>query len=239
MEQTGRKHSQNCVICLKIGKLYSHEYVNNLYKAIRKQTDHDVLCFTDDPTGIHPDIYTYDMQPRVSEGWWPTWSKIEIFGRDELLKYERKFYFDLDLIIQGDLSPIFESKEDWAAIRATWKGIKFRMNPNESVINTSVMTWLDIRWIYEKWQSDWRNIVKTFRGTDHWYHLNGLTPTTHPKIFYSYREGSKPSHYWDNNKKPYLQYQPEYSVCLFHQKPEIHELDKDSKLYQIWNETIS
>ena len=171
MELTGNKHSQNCVICLKIGDLYSHEYVNNLYKAIRKQTDYDMLCFTDDPTGIDPDIFTYEMLPRESEGWWPTWSKIEIFGRDELLKYKRKFYFDLDLIIQGDLSPIFESKEDWAAIRATWKGIKFRLNKNESQINTSVMTWLDIKWIYDKWESDWRNIVRTYRGTDHWYQL--------------------------------------------------------------------
>ena len=84
MEQTGKKHSQNCVICLKIGDLYSHEYVNNLYKAIRKQTDEDVVCFTDDSTGIHPDIHTYDMQPRDCVGWKHLWCKIMMYGREEL-----------------------------------------------------------------------------------------------------------------------------------------------------------
>ena len=202
-KQTTKKFSQNCVICLKIGKLYSHEYVNNLYKAIREQTDDDVLCFTDDPTGIHPDIYTYDMQPRVSEGWWPTWNKVEIFGRDELLRYKRKFYFDLDLIIQGDLSPIFQSKENWAVIKATWKGIKFRV----------------------------ANIV----GTDKWYHRSGIKPTFFPKIFYSYREGCLPKHYWENDMKPCFEYRPEFSVCLFHQEPSIKDLSKDHPLYKHWS----
>ena len=235
-KQTTKKFSQNCVICLKIGKLYSHEYVNNLYKAIREQTDDDVLCFTDDPTGIHPDIYTYNMQPRVSEGWWPTWNKVEIFGRDELLRYERKFYFDLDLVIQGDLSPIFESKEDWAVIRATWKGIKFRVaNPHEPMYNTSIMTWLDNRWIYERWESDWRTIVKNIVGTDKWYHRSGIKPTFFPKIFYSYREGCLPRHYWENNEQPCFEYRPEFSVCLFHQEPPITDLSKDHPLYKHWS----
>ncbi len=40
--------SKSCVTCLKIGDLYSHEYVNNLYKAVRKYTNIDFICFTDD-----------------------------------------------------------------------------------------------------------------------------------------------------------------------------------------------
>ena len=105
MELTTQKHSQICVICLKIGRLYSAEYVNNLYRAVRKYTENDFICFTDDSSGINPGVICYEMSPRQSENWWPTWSKIEIFGREEIKKYSKKVYFDLDLIIQGDINP--------------------------------------------------------------------------------------------------------------------------------------
>ena len=240
MEQTGKKHSQNCVICLKIGDLYSYEYVNNLYKAIRKQTDEDVVCFTDDSTGIHPDIHTYDMQPRDCVGWKHLWCKIMMYGRKELVKYKKKIYFDLDLVIHGDIKPILEHDCDWALIRSKWKGIKFRIQyPHKAKFNSSVMVWKDNTWIYEKWEKDWRKIINKYDGNDDWYAKEYIIPTYLPNIFYSYREGSNPSHYWEGDRKPHCQYQPDYSVCLFHQKPDVHELDKDNKLYQIWNETIS
>ena len=59
-----------------------------------------------------------------------------------------------------------------------------------------------------------------------------------PDVFYSYREGSKPEHYWENNMIPYLKFQPEYAICSFHQDPEVHELDPDHVLYKIWNEAV-
>ena len=51
----------DCVTCLKIGNLYSAEYVNNLHKSIRKYSDIDFICFTDDPEGIDNDVITYDI----------------------------------------------------------------------------------------------------------------------------------------------------------------------------------
>lgn len=240
MEPITNQYSQNCVICLKIGDAYSAEYVNNLYHAVRKQCDWNFLCFTDDPTGIDLGVICHHMDARESEGWWPTWSKIEIFGRKEIKRYSKKVYFDLDLVIQGDIQCILDHEAEWAAIRATWKGLLFRVkNLEESVINTSVMVWKDISWIYEKWEANWKDIVKKYRGTDKWYHMNGISPTFLPDVFYSYREGSKPKHYWENNYQPHFQYYPDYSVCLFHQKPDIHELDKDKQLYKIWNAAVS
>ena len=240
MEPITNQYSQNCVICLKIGDAYSAEYVNNLYRAVRKQCDWNFLCFTDDPTGIDLGVICHHMDARESEGWWPTWSKIEIFGREEIKRYSKKVYFDLDLVIQGDIQCILDHEAEWAAIRATWKGLLFRVkNLEESAINTSVMVWKDISWIYEKWEANWKDIVKNYRGTDKWYHMNGIIPTFLPDVFYSYREGSKPKHYWENNYQPHFQYYPDYSVCLFHQKPDIHELDKDKQLYKIWNATVS
>jgi len=227
------------VICLKIGDKYSSDYVNNLYHAVRKQCDWNFICFTDDPVGIDLGVICYHMDARESEEWWPTWSKIEIFGREEIKRYSKKVYFDLDLVIQGDIKCILEHDADWAAIRSVWKGIKFRAkNPLQPQFNTSVMVWKDISWIYDRWESDWRNIVKNILYTDVWYYRNNIIPTFLPKVFYSYREGFKPSHYWENNYQPHFQYYPDYSVCLFHQKPDIHELDHDNILYKIWNDSL-
>jgi len=232
-------YSQNCVICLKVGIKYSSEYVNNLYQAVRKQCDWDFLCFTDDPSGIDLGVICHSIGPRDAEGWWAAWNKVEIMGREEIKHYKKKVFFDLDLVIQGDITPILEHDANWAAVRATWKGLSFRVNnPDESVVNSSVMVWKDISWVYEKWEENWKDIVKSYRGNDKWYHMNRINPTFLPNIFYSYREGSKPSHYWENNLEPYCKYQPEYSICLFHQKPDIHELDKDNQLYKIWDATV-
>ena len=236
MRQTSEKYSQNCLICLKIGTLYSAEYVNNLYRAVRKQSIDDFICFTDDTRGIDPGVICFHMEPRQCEGWKHLWCKIMMYGREELKKYHKKIYFDLDLVVQGDITPILEHDADWSIIECPWKGLIFRLNnPGESIFNSSVIVWKDNTWIFDMWESDWKNIVRKFRGNDYWYHVMDLRPSRLPKVFYSYREGSKPSHYWANNMKPYLQYQSEYSVCLFHQKPDIHELDKENPLYKIWN----
>lgn len=235
-----------CIICLKIGSRYDSIYVNNLVRSIRKYTDRDIICFTDDPSGIDDYIQTYHMDPRTFNestwkeySWWPTWSKIEIFGREEIKKYSKKIYFDIDLVIQGDINPILNHDANWAAIKSTWKGFKFkRSNPDQPVYNTSVMVWKDISWIYERWENDWENIVKEWKGTDNWYWDNNIVPTYLPKVFYSYREGSKPEHYWENNWKPYLKYQQDFSVCLFHQEPDIKDLNPEEHIVKIWNGTI-
>jgi len=240
MEPITNPYSQNCVICLKIGDAYSADYVNNLYRAVRKQCDWNFICFTDDPVGIDLGVICHGVEPRECTGWWPTWHKVEIFGRKEIKQYEKKVFFDLDIVIQGDITPILESDDDWSFIRCDWKGVKFRMkSPEQSFYTSCCMVWKDLTWVYDLWESDWENIVKSNVGTDMWYHRQRLPHTTLPKVFYSYREGFKPSHYWENNCQPHFQYYPDYSVCLFHQKPDIHELDKDNPLYKIWNATVS
>ncbi len=229
----------NCIICLKIGDLYSPDYVNNLYKAVRKYTDDDFICFTDDSTGIDPGVICYTMEPRECEGWKHLWCKIMIYGRDEIKRYDKKIFFDLDVVIQSDISPILNHDADWALIRCKWKGIKFRLkNPSLPYLNSSCMVWKDNTWIFDKWQSDWKNICRDYAGNDRWYHSNKIIPTYLPDFFYSYREGDRPSHYWENDYQPHFEYMPDYLICLFHQEPNIHELDYEHVLYKTWNDTL-
>lgn len=240
MEQITNMYSQNCVICLKVGDKYSAEYVNNLYHAVRKQCDDDFYCFTDDPVGIDLGVICLDVKPRQCENWWAAWHKIEIFGRKEIRNYNRKMFLDLDIVIQGSIKQLLESDADWSVISCTWKGMKYRMKHiDQPRHNSSCIIWKDNVWVYDLWESDWENIVKNNAGIDVWVHrTKELNPTTHPRIFYSYREGYNPEHYWENDYKPSYTYRPEFSVCLFHQKPDIHELDHDNILYKIWNDSL-
>jgi len=232
-------YSQNCVICLKVGIKYSSEYVNNLYQAVRKQCDWDFLCFTDDPSGIDLGVICHSIGPRDAEGWWAAWNKVEIMGREEIKHYKKKVFFDLDLVIQGDITPILEHDHEWSLIRCTWKGIKYRMEyPGQPIHTSCCMVWKDLVWLYELWESNWETIVKNNAGADVWYHRKKLPHTALPDVFYSYREGYRPKHYWENNYKPNLEYMPDFAVCTFHQKPELHELDHDNILYKIWNDPV-
>ena len=46
------------MVCVKWGALYGAEYVNKLYRGVRRQLSIDLaprfICFTDDPTDLLP-----------------------------------------------------------------------------------------------------------------------------------------------------------------------------------------
>ena len=231
----------DCVTCLKIGNLYSAEYVNNLHKSIRKYSDIDFICFTDDPEGIDNDVITYDIESHWDvEGWWPAWSKLEMYGRDELEKYDKKIFFDLDIVIQNDITPILEYETDWAIIDTSlWKGQKFKKeNPEQATWNSSCTIYKDLTDVYVSYIVDWDYHVKMYRGCDNFLWVNGFKPDYLPSWFYSYREGWHPSHYWENQWTPQFKFNPDFLICLFHQKPDVHELESSNILKKIWNDSV-
>ena len=240
--------SKSCVTCLKIGDLSSHEYVNNLYKAVRKYTNIDFICFTDNSEGIVDDVITYDIESHWDvKGWWPAWSKLEMYGRDELKQYDKKIFFDLDIVIQNNITPILEYETDWAIIDTSlWKGEKFKKkHPEQATWNSSCTIYKDLTNVYESYIADSHNYVTMFRGCDNFMWVKGFKPDYLPRWFYSYREGWDPSHYWENRVnaalniwRPRFKYNPDFLICLFHQKPDVHELDHENILYKIWNDSL-
>lgn len=95
------------VCCVRVGAKYPIEYVKKLASMVRRHTPHDIkyrfVCLTDDLTPIDGveliDISKY----KTLTGWW---AKMLIFNTD-LLGNDEKLYFDLDTVIVGDLSPLF------------------------------------------------------------------------------------------------------------------------------------
>ena len=246
----------DCIVCLKLGDRYSSEYVNNLYKSVRKYCDMDFLCYTDDWEGIDDEVLIVPHEARVpkdkwpspekllhkktSSGWWPAWAKLELFAAPELKNYNRKIFFDLDIVIQNDITPILEYETDWAIIDTSlWKGQKFKKeHPEQATWNSSCTIYKDLTDVYVSYIVDWDYHVKMYRGCDNFLWVNGFKPDYLPSWFYSYREGWHPSHYWENQWTPQFKYNPDFLICLFHQKPDVHELESSNILKKIWNDSV-
>lgn len=238
-----------CITCIKIGNKFTSEYVNKLYTMIRHQTDAPFFCFTDTPDGIIDnvnivpiDISEYsswnDWEKRTSAsgfdpyyGWWPAWYRICLFAAPELEKFDRKIYFDLDVIIHGNIQPILTHDENYAQIRATWKGIKQRLqNPTNSIYNSSVMVWKNNRPLYDYWAKDAKKYTEMYHGPDNFCQNEGIKRTSLPNICYSYRDGYKP------NQENSLIMREEYALAILHQEPKNHELDpKEHPIVEYWN----
>jgi|TARA_B100000035_G_C21030620_1_gene568251 hypothetical protein len=122
--------SRNKIICAKWGSLYSDDYVNKLYRDIKKNcsVDFDFECFTEfDETwdqyknkhyraSIDPDHRFDTIQNgyhRDDFGGIPHYRKITLFNEDKKFKEtDTVLYLDLDTNIEGDLAYFFEELND-------------------------------------------------------------------------------------------------------------------------------
>lgn len=105
-------HKDKYVVCLKWGTKYNANYVNNLYNMVKRNCtlDYEFVCFTDDKSGINPEIRTEPI-PQIpgmkgAIGWWykPMFFNSKFPIRGTLL------YFDLDVIIFRNIDKLFTHK---------------------------------------------------------------------------------------------------------------------------------
>ena len=171
-----------CVACLKIGDKFSSDYVNKLYTMVRHQTNAPFFCFTDNVEGIIDDINVVSID--VSEyltwkNWWAAWYKLSLFVAPELKKFDRKIFFDLDVIIHGNIRDILEHNDNFSLIYSKWKGVMHKVTyPTKSMYNSSVMVWKDNTSIYEYWIKNSKEYVEKYHGTDDFYHNEGIKRTS-------------------------------------------------------------
>ena len=221
------------ITCLKIGDKFTSDYVNRLYSMVRKQTDAPFYCFTDDPEGIEdgPLVEKIDVEEHLSwENWWAAWYKLCIFNSPVLEQYDRKIFFDLDVIIHGNIQPILDHDDDFSLIYSKWKGVRHRIDyPHKSMYNSSCMVWKDNKHIYDYWMQSPKEFVEKYHGTDDFYHNEKIKRTALPPISYSYRDGVKP------DQKNSLVMREDHALAILHQKPKNHELDfKQHPIVEYW-----
>ena len=231
----------NCILCLKIGNKYSSDYVNNLHKMVKRYIDLPFICFTDDRKNISQDIQCYDIEPIQTDKYWPAWSKLELLNRKELDVFEKKIFFDLDIIIHDDISALLECEDNFSLIYSKWKKGIFSM----CYINSSIMIWKDAKYIYDYWQENRDFYISKYSGIDKFITFERLTYTHVPDIVYSYRFGDKPTDFFelDEKNRPdkmkyedgVFQMRKEYSVALFHGRYDIVSFDREKhEILKYW-----
>lgn len=134
------------VACVKVGTLYSADYVNVLFDMVRRnlpaKTPGRFVCFTDDATGLDPAILVKPVpQELASRGWW---AKLWLFSEDAFPKGERVLYFDLDTCIVGPLDAIAAYDGPFAILRDAYR---------PDGLQSSVMAWEagQCDFIYSDW----------------------------------------------------------------------------------------
>lgn len=100
------------IVCMKWGTMYGPEYVNILYAMLRRNLtgDFNLICFTDDITGIRPEVTCFpqpmlecEVPPDVP-GKWP---KIALWGRELCGLSGTALFIDLDSVIVANIDDYF------------------------------------------------------------------------------------------------------------------------------------
>ena len=112
------------VVCMKWGTAYGADYVNRLQSMVARhlQRPHRFVCFTDDPTGIVPDVETTPLPPIAvaPEYAMLPWRKIGLFNRELADLTGPALFLDLDLVVTGDLDPFFDFEPGRFCIIHNW-----------------------------------------------------------------------------------------------------------------------
>ncbi len=142
------------VVCIKWGTLFGPEYVNRLYSGVRRNMSVPVrfLCMTEHAAGIHPDVEILDLPTEPFAA--PMAAALAVANRQGAMRKVSLFRqgvipdltgpvlgFDLDVVITGDLMPIWQMAPGKIAMRHDWTekrkgrptghGSVFRYDPAE------------------------------------------------------------------------------------------------------------
>ncbi len=112
---------------MKWGTLYSADYVNVLYSAVREHLagPFRFVCLTDAPEGIRPEVECLPIPDigLLPEHWRSgAWPKIGVFLSDLYGLSGRALFIDLDMIICGELRDFFTFAEDTSDLVAIDEG---------------------------------------------------------------------------------------------------------------------
>lgn len=222
--------SNAAVVCVKYGSKYDIKYVYNLLRMVESNTKHpfEFFCFSDT---VVDEVSTILLEKDLDhEG---VWNKLRLFSLKELSSYDKKIYFDLDVVIHGNIDTLFNLDASCLnVLRARWKPEWLLQHKKElnTLYNSSIMVWRNASHIHEKYLRSPDIYMLKYKGIDRFFwHENVEVKEIPSNIAYSYREGASLA---DNT--PFL-FRPDYSVCIFNQQPKIEALPANNHLQRLWN----
>ena len=178
------------ILTLKVGTKYGSEYVNNLYRSIKKNstTPFTLYCYTEDSTGLDEDIAIVPLEDpsEFSLQWHKVkFHKINFAG---IPTGEKCLILDIDWIVTGNMDSILNyqlPKRTFGCFERWWSNLRhlckinggFQMyymgdthpdgpvNGEQNFIDMHVeldREWLPMKW-FAKWQEDdWLKIQKNW-----------------------------------------------------------------------------
>lgn len=151
------------VICMKWGTLYGPQYANRLYGMTARNLNRPFrfVCFTDDTTGLRPEIETMEVPPiSIDTPYENTpWKKLALYNATLGDLQGPTLFFDLDIVITGPLDKFFDHPGEYCVIH-NWTQPK-RIVGNTSVFRFNIGAHADLLDLFhEKSTQHW---VDTYR----------------------------------------------------------------------------
>jgi hypothetical protein len=129
------------ILTLKWGTAYGPNYVNHLRRAVARHLTrpHRFVCFTDDPTGLDPEVVVFpipevDLPKRLLK---TPWRKLGLF-RDDLPVRGVSLFLDLDLLVVDNIDCLFDYEPDRIPIIHNWIEVYKIFKKRPEVGNSSV-----------------------------------------------------------------------------------------------------
>ena len=120
---------------MKWGKLYGPEYVNRLYAMVNRNLSYPfkMVCFTDDETGIIPEVQCFPIPEMELPGGLPErmWKKLSTLKEDLYGLKGTALFLDLDIVIVAPIDCFFDYKGEFLIIKDYKK--QWRITGNSSV----------------------------------------------------------------------------------------------------------
>jgi len=120
---------------MKWGKLYGPEYVNRLYAMVNRNLSYPfkMVCFTDDETGIIPEVQCFPIPAMELPGGLPErmWKKLSTLKEDLYGLKGTALFLDLDIVIVAPIDCFFDYKGEFLIIKDYKK--QWRITGNSSV----------------------------------------------------------------------------------------------------------
>ncbi|NVO23524.1 glycosyl transferase [Donghicola mangrovi] len=168
------------IICIKWGTLFGPEYVNRLYSGVRRNLNVPVrfFCMTEHSEGFHPDIEVLDLPNEPYQA--DMDAALAVANRQGAMRKTSLFKsglihdlqgpilgFDLDVVITGDLTPIWEMAPGKIAMRHDWvEKRKGRPTGHGSVFRFDPALH---GYLYDDLAADTYKVVEEARGSEQRY----------------------------------------------------------------------